>query len=178
MGRRIQLTARLPVADLEQRYRGARDPVARSQWQIVWLLAQGHQAQQVARVTGYSAKWVGVLARRYSRAGPAALGDGRRQNPGAKRLLSPAQQAALAAALAGPAPDGGLWTGRQVARWMSEQLGQRVWPQRGWVYLRRLGYTPQRPRPRHAQADAADQAAFRKASRGKSPRSSRPTRTR
>ena len=114
MGRRIKLAAQLPVAQLEQRYRGATDPVARSQWQMAWLLAQGHQAQQVAEVTGYSAKWVGVIARRYSQDGPAAIGDGRRQNPGAKPLLSAARQAALAVALDGPAPDGGCGRG---ARW-------------------------------------------------------------
>jgi transposase len=84
-------------------------------------------------------------------------------------LLDAAQQAQLQDALAGPAPDGGLWTGRQVARWMSQRLGRPVSPQRGWEWLRRLGFTPQRPRPRETRADPAAQEAFK---RGGSPVSS------
>jgi hypothetical protein len=39
---------------------------------------------------------------------------------------------------------------------------QIVLPQRGWEYLRRLGYTPQVPRPQHAQANPESQDAFKK----------------
>jgi transposase len=45
---------------------------------------------------------------------------------------------------------------------MAERLAHPVHPQRGWEYLRRLGYTPQVPRPQHAQADPAAQDAFKK----------------
>jgi hypothetical protein len=44
----------LSIDALEQRYRQAGDPVARSHWQIVWLLHQGHLTAEVADVTGYS----------------------------------------------------------------------------------------------------------------------------
>ena len=118
----------------------------------------------MAAVTGYGAKWVGLVARQYNAVGPPGVPKRRPQRVG-QRLLSPELAAALAQALTGAAPDGGLWTGPQVARWMAERLGRPVRPQRGWEALRRLGYTPQRPRPRHAQADAAAQAAFPKASR-------------
>ena len=133
---------------------------------------------QVAQLTGYAPKWVGLLARRYNRAGPAAVGDQRQHNRGAQPLLTAEQCAALAGALEGPAPDGGLWSGPKVAAWMSTLLGREVRPQRGWDYLRRCGYTPHRPRPHHAQADAAAQAAFPKALRPASTRSNRPTRRR
>lgn len=33
----------------------------------VWLLAKGMTATAAARVTGYSAYWIGQIARRYSR---------------------------------------------------------------------------------------------------------------
>jgi len=135
--------------------------VARSQWQMLWLLAQGVPTARVAAATGYSVRWVQEVARRY-RAGPAAVGDRRRANPGAAPLLDPAQQERLRAALAGPAPDGGLWTCRGVAAWMGEALGRPVSEQRGWEWMRRLGYTPQRPRPRETRADPAAQAAFKK----------------
>jgi len=161
MARRLVIAPHMTVTELEQRYRGAGDPVARSQWQILWLLAGGRSTAEVARVTGYSVRWIQEIARRY-RAGPAAIGDQRHTNPGAAPLLNHVQQAQLRAALAGPAPDGGIWTCRSVARWMSQTLGRPVSEQRGWDWMRRLGFTPQRPRPRETRADPEAQAAFKK----------------
>jgi len=173
MPRRIVITPHLSVAELEQRYRQAREPVASRHWQIVWLLAQGWTGRRVAASTGYSPRWIGQLAQRYNAAGPAGLGDHRHQNPGSARLLSAAQEAQLAAALEGPAPDGGLWTGPKVAAWITATTGRAVSDHLGWVSLRRGGFTPRRPRPRHAGADAAAQAAFPKPSRPPSRRSRR-----
>lgn len=160
--KRRQIPPHLSVDEVEQRYRRATDPVARSQWQMLWLLASGMPTAEVARVTGYSGNWVREIARRYRVEGPAGIGDRRHGNPGAAPLLTPAQQAQLRAALAGPAPDGGIWTYRQVAAWMSTVLGRRVREQRGWEWMRRLGFTPQYPRPRETRADPAAQDAFKK----------------
>ena len=162
----MTLAPHLSVEELQQRYWAAVDPVARSQWQMLWLLAEGRPTAEVARVTGYTVRWVQEIARRY-RAGPAAIGDRRHTNPGAAPLLDPAHQEQLRQALAGPAPDGGVWTCRSVALWMSAHLGRSISEQRGWEWMRRLGFTPQRPRPRETRADAAAQAAFKK---GGSPR--------
>jgi transposase len=158
----LTIPAHLPVTELERRYRAAHDPVARSHWQIIWLLARGTPTAEVARVTGYSVNWVRELARRYRDDGPAGLGDRRHANPGAAPLLSPAQQAELAATLAVPPPDGGLWTCRKVAAWIGATIGRPVAEVRGWEYLRRLGFTPQRPRPRDTRADPEAQTAFKK----------------
>jgi transposase len=166
----MTIAPHLPVEELQQRYRTAGDPVARSQWQILWLLAEGRPTAEVAGVTGYTVRWVQEIARRY-RAGPAAIGDRRHANPGAAPLLDMAQQDQLRTALAGPAPDGGIWTGRWVAVWMSQRLGRPVSLQRGWEWMRRLGFTPQRPRSRETRADPAAQEAFKKG--GLPPRSPR-----
>jgi transposase len=162
MARPLTIPPHLPPDELERRYRRARDPVARSHWQIVWLLARGESTAAVAGVTGYSVNWVREVARRYREGGPHALGDGRHANPGAPPLLSAEQQEDLRAALAGPAPDGGLWTCRKVAAWIAARVGRPVGEQRGWEYLRRLGMTLQRPRPRETRADPAAQDAFQK----------------
>ncbi len=159
MNKRLSVDGQLSVEELEGRCRQARDGVARSQWQILWLVAQGRSCQEVATLTGYSVPWVRELIHRYQREGPAGIGDRRQANPGQRALLSEEQQAELAQALAGPSPDGGLWSGPQVAAWRSARLGRHVRPQLGWVSLRRLGFTPHRPRPRHAHADPAAQAA-------------------
>jgi len=47
---------------------------------------------------------------------------------------------------------------------MAAKLGHPVRTQRGWDYLQRLKHSPQAPRPRHALADLAQQAAFKKSS--------------
>ncbi len=162
MARRLTLPPHLPLAELEQRYRRAADAVARSQWQIVWLLAGGMATAEVARVTGYSVNWIREIAKRYREDGPAGIGDRRHGNPGAAPLLNREQQEQLRSALAGPAPDGGLWTCHKVAAWIGTAIGRPVDPTRGWEWMRRLGLTPQRPRPRETRADPAVQAAFKK----------------
>src|SRR3954462_3243748 len=161
MAKHITVAPPLKIEELEQRYRGGMDGGRRRQWQIVWLLDGGMPTAQVAQVTGYGVRWIQEIARRY-RAGPEAIGDRRHTNPGQAPLLDATQQEALRQALAGPAPDGGVWTGRWVAHWMSQTLGRPIHLQRGWEWLRRLGFPPQRPRPRETRADAAAQEAFKK----------------
>jgi transposase len=128
-------------------------------------------ARQVAESTGYSAYWIGQLARRYNRHGPDAMRNRQRFSSGGSyrrpQLLSAEQQDELRQALAGPPPggvSGDLWTARAVAAWMSARLGRAVAPQRGWDYLQRLQYSPQVPRPRHTEADPEAQATFKKSS--------------
>jgi transposase len=160
--RRLTIPPHLALAELEQRYRRAADPVARSQWQMVWLLSGDTPTAEVARVTGYSVNWVREIARRYREDGAAGIGDRRHGNPGAPPLLDAGQQEALRHALGGPAPDGGIWTCRQVAAWIAEAIGRPVDVARGWEWMRRLGFSPQRPRPRETRADSEAQAAFKK----------------
>ena len=170
MGRRIRVEGDLSAEELQERYRKASHPAEKTHWQVLWLIAEGKSAAQVAEVTGYTLNWVRALVGRYNREGPEAARDGRRHHSGRRPLLSPEQLAELPAALEGPAPRGGLWSGPEVARWMSEKLGRPVRPQRGWEYLRRAGQTPQIPRPRHGDADAEAQEAFQaRAPRARSP---------
>ncbi len=143
--------------------------IERSHLQIIWLLSQGHSAQRVASVTGYSPGWISKIVWRYNDHGRAGLGDRRRNNPGAAALLDAGQQERLRAALAEPPPDQGQWTGRKVAQWMAGQLGRLVSAQRGVEYMRRLGFTPQVPRPCHVGADWVAQHTFKESFRRGSP---------
>ena len=165
MGRtRFGVADHLDLEELTARYRAARDPVERGRWQMIRLLVAGRSLREVAEVTGYSSRWVREVVRRYNAEGPAGLADRRHANPGAAPLPDAEGRAALAAALAEPPPGGGLWTCARVAAWIARRTGRETVPaQRGWAYLRRAGYSPQVPRPRHARAaDAAAQAAFQK----------------
>lgn len=167
MNKRIAVKAHLSIEELETRYRKEKDPVERSHWQIIWLLAQGKSTAQIAEVTGYGVVWIRTLAHRYNEHGSQGLGDGRHENPGGKFILSAEQQRQLQAVLDEPAADGGLWTGPKVSQWIEQQTSHRVHPQRGWEYLKRLGYSKRVLRPRHAQADVEQQEAFKKPSRSR-----------
>lgn len=161
MGRRIEVTEKyLNTEELLERYRSARHTTEKLHWQVLWLIAEGKKADEVAEVTGYTVNWVRTLVGRFNEDGPQAVLDGRRGNSGRPALLSETEGKELEEALGGAAPGGGLWSGPEVARWMSRKLGKTVRPQRGWEYLRRAGHTPQIPRPRHGDADPEAQEAF------------------
>ena len=72
----------------------------------------GQTTSEVAASTGYSLLWMRTLVQRFN-----AVGDRRHHHPGAvqRRLLNDEQQAELAHALEGAAPDGGLWSCAKVA---------------------------------------------------------------
>lgn len=161
MARRIKLSTKLSVDELEQRYRRASEGMERSHWQILWLLAQGHPAYQVAQMTGYSAYWIGQIARRYNDEGEEGLVNHRRlSRPSPLALLcTPEQLAELRAALLGPAPHDDVWNSRTVAAWLSARAGRRVSAHAALRYLRLLDFTPQAPRPRHTKAASQEERA-------------------
>jgi transposase len=174
--RRIHLRTDLSVDELEARYRAAKEPHERTWWQILWLLARGKLAREIAESTGYTRYWIGRIAKRYNDEGTEGMRN--RQYTHSHRpapLLSPEQLAELAAAVRGPAPDGDEWLGRTVAEWMRQKLGRPISAKLGWVYLVRLEGKRRTPRPRHVLADPAAQAAFKKSSGRSSRRSPRPT---
>lgn len=162
MPKRLTLQPHLSVEELAQCYRQAKDPIERSHYQIVWLLAQGKTTSFVQEVTGYSVNWIRILARRYNQLGPLALLDHRHQNPGGETLLNDVQQAQLWQALQGKAPDGGLWNGRKVADWISQLIDRPVDRHRGWEYLRAMTFRLRVPRPSHEKADVVEQEIWKK----------------
>lgn len=141
----LRIAPHLSLEELRRRERAA--PTAdRPRWRAVRLMAEGRSATEVGLLVGWTAPWVRAVVHRYNAAGPDALSDGRRQNPGAPPLLDATQQVALRAAMEGPAPDGGVWTSGWVAEWMSQALGRPVSSKRAWDWMVRLGCSHQSPR--------------------------------
>ena len=57
-----------------------------------------------------------------------------------------------------PPEDGGVWTAKKVAAVMARELGlASVAPQRVWEALRAIGWSIQRPRPRHVRAASPEE---------------------
>ena len=113
----------LSVAELEARFRAAKDVIERSHCQTIWLLAKGHSTAEVAEIVALSPRWINKLAHRYEAEGADALGDRRHGNRGARPLLDEADLEALRERLKTPPEDGGLWTGPKVARLGSRRGG-------------------------------------------------------
>ena len=156
----------LSVAELRAGYRGSGDATLARHYQVIWLLAQGRTVTEAARLTSFAPRWIDALLARYNAFGPASLGDRRRGNGAKATILTAEVLATLRERLKRPPDDGGAWTSRKVAAVMAAELGlTKVAEQRGWEALRAIGWTIQRPRPRHARAATPDeQAAFKKTS--------------
>ena len=167
-----RIVGHLSVEELEARCRAARDVTEARHFQAIWLLAQGRTVLEVAEVLAFVPRWVTQPAARPNACGPAALGDRRRRNGRAASLLAEEVLAALAARVRVPPEDGGVWSGPKAALWMARHLGlAKVHAQRGWEALRRIGWSVQAPRPRHARAATPEQRAdFKRGSRRPSPR--------
>lgn len=160
MGARLRIEDHLTEDELRGLQLTSEDPGEQMRWQVILLLSLGMRSEEVARITNYCVPWVRELALRYNREGPSAMSDGRRGNPGAAPLLDAGLREELARAMEQPPAEGGVWSGPKVAAWMSRRLGRPVHAQRGWESLRRLGMTPQRPRPKHPGGDPSAQESF------------------
>ena len=61
MGERLVLARHETAAAVLAAYRAERDGVLRSQLQVIWLLLSDESAATVARVSGFTPRWVRVL---------------------------------------------------------------------------------------------------------------------
>ena len=162
---RLKVMPHLAYEELGQRFRHCRDGRQKVRWQALWLLSQPqgpYSAAEVAAVVGRTADGIRKLIKRYNAEGPSAVA---RNSGGQGRAprLSAAQQEQLKGELLGRAPDGGLWTGAKLAQRIAALTGRPMHKATGWEWLRKLGFTPQRPRPRNRQAaSVAEQAAWKK----------------
>jgi transposase len=158
---RIPFVRHRTVNQVRAKYRACRHPVEKVRWHAVWLLARTDEPRtpaQVAGLVGLSDVTVRAVLHRWNAAGPDGLTDGRKGN-GSEPKLTPRRRGALYAALQRRPPDGGVWTGPKVARYVKDRWGIAVAPVTGWRWLVELGFTLQVPRPSHPRA--ADRPARR-----------------
>jgi transposase len=169
----MKIEAHLSVAELEERYETAPEPIAKSHFHAIWLLALGHSAAEVARLLSFSTRWVKALVSRYNEGGPSLLGDQRATNGAEPSILTPQALEALKVRIKTPPDDGGQWSGPKVARFLAKFHGlASVRKQRGFEALVAIGYSIQQPRPRHPDAAGeAERAELKKNSSRRSKKS-------
>ena len=157
--KRLPVIGHLSHEEVGRRYRSCADAAEKSRWQVLWLVTRPEQplsATAAAKLVGFTPAWGRAILKRYNARGPDGLADGRRGN-GSDPKLTPDQRAELFAALQAAPPDGGLWTGPEVAAFVGDRFGVEVWPQTGWQWLKDLGFRLVVPRPRHPKAATPEQ---------------------
>jgi transposase len=158
----LSVTPHLSLDQLRERYHSCDDASLKIRWQVVLLRAEGHSPAFVQDATKMSASTVLSWVQRYNERGPEGLPDGRATN-GKPPYLDATQQAELKQVLLQEPPDGGLWSGPKVAIWIRTRLQRpEIHEECGGKYLRRLQFSPKRPRPAHPKADRAAQDTFKK----------------
>lgn len=164
MSRTPTIHRRLSSEQLRARFLSCKNTKEARRWQLLWFISLEHSIAEAARLTGFSYDYARHLLSRYNKHGIPSIRRKliRSRKSGTPSLLSPKQRRLLGRLLKGRAPDGGLWTGPKVATWISQQLCRPVAPQRGWDYLKRLGYSLQATRPRHVDASSLLQTRFKK----------------
>ena len=52
------IKSHLSTGELEARYEGAGDPIAKSHFHALWLLSKGYDLDEVAELLSFSTRWV------------------------------------------------------------------------------------------------------------------------
>jgi len=165
MPKKVHLEAHLSAQQLKQGYRDASDRVESRRWHLLWMVATGWTLKLAASAIGINYDYAKEILHNYNKQGVAAISNRRKtlRRNSSSALLNAEALSKLRRALKSRPADGGIWTGPKVARWIAQETGrEKVWAQRGWDYLKRLKYSPQRPRPKHYKGDEQEQEAFKK----------------
>ena len=165
MVKKAHLQPYLTSCQLKSRYLSTSDRVESRRWHLLWLVSQGWTIQQASQAVGINYDYAKDIVKTYNQVGEKAIANRRRQRtaPPAHALLNTEQLEELRSSRKQQPEDKGIWTGPKVADWIAKKTGrEKIWPQRGWDYLRKCRYSPQRPRPRHVKGDPIAQQEFKK----------------
>lgn len=152
--KRLPVVRHLSAARAAAQYRACQHAVEKVRWHAIWLLLRTDPVRtpaQVADLVGLSVITTRAVLKRWNESGPGGLADGRKGN-GSESKLTGDQRAKLLAALKRRPPDGGLWSGPKVVRYVRATWDIDICPQTGWKWLVDLGFTLQVPRPSHPKA--------------------------
>ncbi|WP_219907747.1 IS630 family transposase [Aphanothece hegewaldii] len=165
MGRKAHLENYLSSEQLKERYRQTKNKVESRRWHLLWLVSEKWKIKEAAAAVGYNYDYAKEVIKAYNEQGEEAIKNKPRlrKKTFGKALLNEAQLEELRERLKQPPPDQGIWTGPKVAHWIAQKIGrEKVWPQRGWDYLKKFRYSLKVPRPRHQRAETEQQEQFKK----------------
>jgi len=165
MPKNLHLEPHYSADELKAHYLSSHDRVESRRWHLLWLVSSQTTLTTAAKVVGLNYDYAREIVGEYNRNGAHGLRNRRKdKRPHQSRsLLNREQLADLESRLQSPPADGGVWSGPKVAQVIAQITGaEKVWPQRGWDYLKRLEKSLQMPRPRHRKGEPEAQEAFKK----------------
>jgi transposase len=162
----LMVEPHLSLHELTAHYKSSSRPVERSRWHALLLKSDGRSVRDIADILKRSPDWVYRTIRRYNADGPDSIRDKRKDNH-RPRFLDETGHEQLKQAVSERPEDLRIWTGDKAARWIANHLNRdQVGERTGRRYLRRVGLSPQRPRPHHIDADKNGQEALKKVHMG------------
>ena len=160
--RHATVISHLTAKELKQRMKEAERREQFQRWQTIYMMQTGRfQASEVAELVGVSTGTVHQWVFAYNHGGPQALclqGRGGRR----RALLSWEEEEVLLGELREGAGQGWVVIARTVRERVEQQVRHRVSKDYAYDLLHRHGWRKIAPRPKHPQADAASQEAFKK----------------
>lgn len=162
--RKAKLQKHLTEKEIRRRMLESQHREEFQRWQSIWLISKGLRAGQVAQYVGVSQGTVYQWIFHYNHEGPEKF---RLQGRGGRRfgLLTLEQEAALLESLRAESETGRLVAAFSLRAQVEKKVNQTVSKDYLYDLLHRHGWRKVVPRPRHPQADPAQQAAFKKTSR-------------
>ena len=164
MPRQAKLANHLSCAQLKHRYRKSTNPIESRRWHLLWKIALGWTIKSSALAVGISYGYAKKIVKNYNADGEKGVIVNQKNSHtgGSEPLLNESQLELLTQALKSKPPDGGIWTGPKVARWIEEKTRKKkVWNQRGWEYLKKCNYSWQKPRPKHYKGNSDEQQQWK-----------------
>ena len=155
---RVAWRAADTTAALKAAYQAERDLALRPRLHGLWLLRAGWRLEAVAEVVGVQYRTVQRWVAWYRAGGLEVVRAHRMGGTGQLPFLSPADQKRVADEVA----TGRFRTGAEVRDWIAGEFGVTYTVAGIYSLLKRLRCAPKVPRPVHAEADLARQAAFKK----------------
>jgi transposase len=174
MGRVTKAVEHLRVEEIDARIKQCTEPWRLRRWQVIrCALVHPKPAAEIALEVGLARQTVHNLVAAYNRHGPQAVetpGHGQRQ----RAYLSWQREQAVVGKCVRKSARGQVSTGSQLKPAIEKAIGRQVHKTTVYRMLKRHQWRKVAPRPRHPQANAEEQAAFKKTSPRPSKRSSVP----
>ena len=154
----------MPLTRLEHLYAQEKQAKAKTRLQCAILRKKGESQPFIAEVTGLPVTTVSDILRRFEERGMKGCYAIKQQ--GQPRKLSPRQRAQLKKLLSGSPQKQGLpfvmWTTKLVQYIVHKKFGVSYVMMQIHRILKSLGFSLQKPRPRHLKANKRLQAQFKK----------------
>jgi transposase len=152
------------IETLKEKWEKSTNHIEKVRWQALYLLKLGKSVKNITSTLDRCERWLYNTVLDFNRHGSEGVLDKRKDNGGSNKLLDEKQEEELRKViLSGVAPDGGLWSGVKVTKWIADKTGKNVSTPRGWKYTQKLGLSLITARPRHKlAATPKEQRAFKK----------------